>query len=169
MQEFNELYHQYKDFVYQTAYRMTRSRYHAEETVQEVFARAWRHRVKLSVIADKKSWLFIITKRIVFDYVVKLSKEKKFLSTYNRNAFPDHSEALLPLKCRQLLAAAEQRLTPRQRQVFYMRQAQRLSKSEIARRLNISEATAVHHLKTSARIVKHHIWQKLDMEQYKRA
>jgi len=168
-QSFTKLYNEYRVLVYEQVMRMTRSAWHAEEIVQEVFMRAWLYRNKIAAIRDIKSWLFIVTKRIIIDYVVKLSREKNFLSTYKRNAPVTNYDALVPFKCRQLLSEAEQQLSARQKQVYDMKFIKRLHQKEIARQLNISEFTAIHHIKTSASIVKNHILMRLEMGERKRA
>jgi RNA polymerase sigma-70 factor (ECF subfamily) len=149
---------------------MTRSQWHAEEIVQEVFMRVWIHRSKIHSIKDIKSWLYIITKRIVFDYVVRLSKERNFLSMYKRSENVSYTDdALLPARCRCLLAEAEKKLSPRQKEVYYLKQVKGLHQREIARILNIAVLTAVHYIKSSVSAVRKHVVMNLEMEYGKRA
>ena len=142
---------------------MTRSNYHAEEIVQEVFIRVWIHRKKISAIRDMRSWLFVITKRIVFDYVVRLSKEKKILATCKRNVHTDQTDALLPARCRQLFAEAQQKLTPRLLEVYQMKTINNLSGKQIAKILKLSEYTVKGHIKKSVALVKKHVLMSLEI------
>lgn len=166
---FTAIFEQHRLSVYNQAYRMTRSRWHAEEIVQEVFFKVWIHRNKIEEIRDIQSWLFIITRHLVFDYIVKISEERKFLATCKKSSSIHNSDALLPSKCRQLLMEAEKLLTPRQKQVYHMKRVEGLHNKDIARILNISEFTAKYHSNKSASIVKKHILTSLEMDGRKEA
>ena len=165
---FTSLYNNYQNFVWQQVFSMTRSAWHADEIVQEVFMRVWIHREKLAGIKNIKSWLFIVTRRIVFDYVVRLSRKKHFLATYKRNASESNNDdALLLVKCRRLLAEAEQQLSPRQKQVYHLSHVKGIPKKQIAEILSISEFTAINHIKKSNFIVKSYVMARLEMEERK--
>lgn len=165
---FRQLFETHRAAVYQQVLRMTRSRWHAEEIVQDVFMRAWIHRDKWEAIADIRAWLFIVTKRRVFDYIVKRSREQDFYSAYSRSERISHADdALLPLKCRQLLTAAEKKLNTQQRKVYYLRHIHGLGKKEIASQLNITECTATGYIKKSISIVRRHVLLSLEIEQRK--
>lgn len=169
-EHFTDLFETHRAAVYQQVLRMTRSGWHAEEIVQDVFMRAWIHRDKWEAIADMRAWLFIITKRRVFDYVVKRSKEKSFYAVYSRGeGMSQASDVLLPFQCCQLLSEAEQQLSPRQKEVYYMKHMKGVGQKEIARCLNISEFTAIRHIKSSISIVRKHVLLKLEMNGKKRA
>lgn len=166
----SSLYHTYRKKVYVQAICMTRSKWHAEEIVQEVFLKLCIHRAKLSTVKDIESWLYIVTKRIVFDYVVKISKEQSFLSSYKRSsAFYFVEDALLPQKCRRLLAEAEQKLSPRQKEVYYLKYVKGLHQKEIAKVLNIAELTALHHINSSVSTVRKYVLMNLEIDDRKRA
>ncbi len=169
-QLFRQLFEAHRQAVYSQVFGMTRSRWHAEEIVQEVFMKVWIHWAKLSGVRDMNSWLYVVTKRVVFDYVVRLSKERKFLSLYKRyETFSFTDDALLPARCRRLLTEAEQKLSPRQKEVYYLKQVKGLHQREIARILNIAELTAVHHIKSSVSAVRKYVLMNLEMEYRKRA
>jgi RNA polymerase sigma-70 factor (ECF subfamily) len=145
---------------------MTHSVYHAEEIVQEVFIRVWIHRKKIEGIREIESWLFIMTKRLVFDYVVKLANRRNFLASYRRSDGPeggqtDIGDILIPERCRQLLNEAQQKLTKRERQVYHLRNVLGLPKHDIARVLNIAEPTVVFFMKSSQRSVRDYIINKV--------
>lgn len=160
---FNQLFCSHRGFVYQQAYRITRSAYHAEEIVQEVFMRVWIHREKLSAVKDMNSWLFIITKRLAFDYFVRLSKERTALGNFPRKGSADNADAFFTRKCEELLDEATKQLSPRLREVFVLKYYKHYRKAEVARIMNISTCTATHHIKKSASLVRQYIFNKLEM------
>jgi RNA polymerase sigma-70 factor (ECF subfamily) len=160
---FTRLFTDYRGKVYNQVYGMTRSAWHAEEMVQEVFMRVWIHRDKLAGIKDMNSWLFIITKRLAFDYFVKLSKERTTLKNFPRRGNADSSDAFFTRKCEQLLNEATQRLTPRLQEAFVLKYYKHCKKAEVARIMNISEYTAIHHIKKSAFLVRQYVLDKLEI------
>jgi RNA polymerase sigma factor (sigma-70 family) len=169
---FNNIYKQYRELVYSHVFRMTHSVYHAEEIVQEVFIRVWIHRKKLESIRDIESWLFIMTKRLVFDFVVKLANLRNFLASYRRSDGPegrqtDIGDVLIPERCRQLLNEAQEKLTKRERQVYHLRHVLGLPKHDIARVLNIAEPTVVFFMKSSQRSVRNYIINKVNADDKK--
>lgn len=157
------LFREHRHFVYQQAWRITRSGYHAEEIVQEVFMRVWIHRQKLSAIKDMNSWLFIITKRLAFDYFIRLSKERSALGNFPRTGSAAISDAFFTRQCEDLLAEATQQLTPRLREAFELKYYRYCKKEDVARIMDISICTATHHIKKSASLVRKYIFDKLEM------
>ncbi len=162
---YESLFAIYRQRVYDQVYAMTRSAWHAEEIVQDVFLRVWLHRSKLSSIKDMESWLFIITKRFVFDYVRKEARNRNFYSSYKYSrALSSGPDSLLPLQCQRLIDEALSNLSPRERQVYHMKQIERKSRIEIAKDLNISEATAVHYIKQSMVKMRNLIYDRLEVK-----
>lgn len=159
--EFTRLFEKYRLVVYRQAFRMTGSVWYAEEAVQEVFLRVWVYREKLVSIRNMRSWLFIVANHIVFNQLAKLSREKRIVAVCRHNIYTDLSDPMIPFKCRQLLAEAESKLTPRQKQIYHKAHVKGLSKKEIARDLNLSEFTISNHIKTSAFMVRNHILMRL--------
>jgi len=160
---FDQLFHAHRSFVYQQAYRLTRSVWHAEEIVQEVFMRVWIHREKLPAITDQKSWLFIITQRLAFDYFVKLSKDRTVLKKFPRPGSAESSDAFFTRKCEQLLKEATQQLSPRLQEAFVLKYYKHCKKAEVARIMNISVFTADHHIKKSTFLVRQYVLDKLEI------
>lgn len=169
-QIYTELFKKLSPVVYQQVIGMTGSTWHAEEIVQEVFMKAWIHREKLTGIENINSWFFIVTKRMVFNYVMKRSREKKFFTSYQQAPGLTYAEdSLLPEKCRRLLAEAEKKLTPRQKEVYYLKYIKGMKQEQIADCLHISKFTALHHIKDSVSIVREYVLMKLEMGERKRA
>jgi RNA polymerase sigma factor (sigma-70 family) len=79
---FQKLFETHHATVYNHAYRMTASSWHSEEIAQDVFLRVWIHREKIASIKDMESWLFIMTKRFVVDYIRKKCRQQQFYTSY---------------------------------------------------------------------------------------
>ena len=153
---FTQLYLKYSTFVYRQVLRMTRSSWLAEELVQEVFLKAWIHREKLETIVDIKSWLFMVTKRKVVDYLIRRSRERKYLRI-QADKMVSADDALLYQHCRKIINEAEAKLTPHQRIVYHLKVVKGFDHSQIAGHLALSEFTVIYHLKKSNKIIRNHV------------
>lgn len=152
-----------RPFVYRLAFRLTRCRWFAEEICQEVFIRVWLHRDKLPFLKDVRAWLNTITRRMTADFLVKRANEYRFFtSRFRATAIASLEDASLARRCLALLAEAQSRLTPRQKDVFRLSYIDGLSRPEIARVLSIAEPTVLFFMKTSNRAVRRFITEWLE-------
>lgn len=157
---FNAIYIQHKDKVYRQAWRMTRSSYLAEETVQEVFLRLWKQADKLPEIQQIESWIHIVTKHFVFDYMYYTARRKS-LTLHLPLKIPrvDADDAQLEARCKKFLALAESFLSPRQKQAYQLRYYKGLQKQEVARIMKISPFTAGHHIKGAMAVIRREVYK----------
>jgi len=152
---FQEIYHQYRDWVQSLVFKITRSHSFSEDIAQEVFLRVWLHRLKWPAIRHRRSWIYIIAKRLTLDHFMRLSKERFILNQYKPlSSHSQNEDSLLPSRCQRLMEEAERKLSMRQKQVYYLKVIRGLSNQDIARRLAITESTTSHHIKAAKRIVR---------------
>ena len=78
--EFLQIYDEYKDSVYNQAYRILGTKEDAEEAVQDVFMRIYRSYGKFEGRAKLSSWIY----RIAFNVCMsKVSQKKKNILLLN--------------------------------------------------------------------------------------
>jgi len=157
---FYTIYSNHKDKVYRQAWRMTKSHYLAEETVQEVFIRVWLHRDRLSEIKEIASWLHIITRRFVFDHLYFTSRQQSVWCQQPRKTVRIDDDQL-ERRCTKLMTQAEASLSPRQKQAYQLRYVLGLKKEQIARIMNISPYTAKHHIQNAQTTLRREIHRAL--------
>lgn len=140
-----QLYHEHKQFVYQTALRFTRGRRDcAEDVAQTVFLRASRHLDTLADVDEPRAWLYTVTLRAA------LTELRNESSWYRRlaNAWRERDDDRAPDLSRQLQAsdqaqralAALGTLPPLQQMVAVMAFVDQTPQTDIAKELGLSEA-----------------------------
>ena len=137
------LYRTYGPELYGFAVSALGDRGHAEELVQEVFTRVWRHAESFDPgRASFRTWLYGIARNAIIDLKRRQAARPAFAAhatDEDERAAPEDSfeEALL----RWQVGAALERLTPEHRQVIRLAHFQGLTLREIAERTGIPLGT----------------------------
>lgn len=162
---FSIIFNTYRNKIYTVAYKLTESRTYAEEILQDVFLKIWLKRNSITEINDFTSWIFIITRNHTFSYLKKIATLEKRNKISPEN-FPGSSvlaDSLLIEKDFQgVLADALSKLTPQQKQVFYLSRTEGLKREEIAKKLGISPETVKIHLAHAIKNVRAYCIARLD-------
>ena len=136
------LYRTYGSELYGFAMSALGDRGQAEELVQEVFTRVWRHAESFDPNkASFRTWLYGIARNAIIDLKRRQSVRPALaahVETEERGATDDSFERAL---LRWQVTAALDRLTPEHRQVIRLAHVQGLSVREISERLGLPEGT----------------------------
>jgi RNA polymerase sigma-70 factor (ECF subfamily) len=135
---FKQLFNQYWDAIFNTAYRITGNRKDAEDIAQEIFFDLWTKRESLNVVRTSLAgWLASKASTTTLMFLRSRARKDLKLEEYFRRdttrQLPDSSE----LKLLQIEAAVNT-LPDRQREVYSMAKIQGKSHAEIAQRLDLS-------------------------------
>ncbi len=150
---FEILYSEYFDLLYGYVFGMIRSHTRSKEIVQDTFIKIWLHRSKIAPELSFKAWLFRIAKNQLLNDIKKSYADPMFedyiLHCENNNlvAQPDQEFDLELFRI--ALVKAKDKLTPRQLQVFELCKEEGLSAAEVAKQLNIAEASVYNYLTQS--------------------
>ena len=87
-QAFATIFHQYRDAIYKTAYRLTDSATTAEDVLQEVFLAIWMKRSSLPTIENFPAYLFTIARNNIIHSFKKAGRQQHTLRTLTSNALP---------------------------------------------------------------------------------
>jgi len=142
-QLFNEIMNEYQQPVYYYLIRMLRNEHDAEDITQETFVKAYTERKKFRGEASIKTWLFQIASNLAKNHL-RWHSIRSFISLNSRYpslTSPDESGNEQTQREQRLLKHL-QHLSPRQRSVFILKYFNRLSHREIARIMDISEASS---------------------------
>lgn len=159
---FRDLFDAYRDRLYAAAFKITKSAYAAEETVQEIFAAIWESRSGLRDVADPAAYIFTIAYNKSFRYLKKVAADKTMLASLSwliKESQPKTSEWLELKESLELIDHAVEELPP-QRQLIYRLRQNGLSHKQIAEKLNISPLTVKKQLVLALRNIRSAVGKK---------
>ncbi|GAA4271682.1 RNA polymerase sigma-70 factor [Aquimarina gracilis] len=147
----------------------TSSKEDAEEIVQDVFVKAWKHRKKIST--NINGYLFKITKNACLDYLrskkYKLSKSTNTLqleALINHNALTDkNATSIIEKELEQKIQVAIDLLPTKCKKVFVKSRIEGLKNKEISDELDISIKTVENHMSKAIRHMRFHLREFLSL------
>ncbi len=150
------LYRTYADELYGFALRRLRDRGLAEELVQDVFTRAWRHAAEYAPERGSvRTWLYGIARNAIIDLERRRARRPPPVGD-RAGSEVDPDEPIEQAVLRWQIELALARLTPEHREVVRLAHFRGLSVREIAGRLGLAEGTvksrtsyAVQHLRAA--------------------
>lgn len=160
---FRQLFDQYKEQFYSTAFKMTHSTAHAEDVVQATFVAVWEKRELVAAAEKPEAYLFGILKNCIYAHFRVIVNDRKVMqaAVQHEEDYEMSSEVLLVEKERRsVLDAVITHLPNQQRLVYQLAKRDGMSRNEIAKRLNISPNTVRNHL--SAAIESLHDWFRIN-------
>jgi RNA polymerase sigma-70 factor (ECF subfamily) len=144
---FRELVERHQNAVIGTVAKMLGNASEAEDISQQVFMRVWRHAKRYRPDAKFTTYLFTITRNLVFNETRRRSRKKE-VSADEREETTKHLIAdspdrrpdaeLLQLELQQAVDAAIASLPETQRMAVILRRYEQLSYEEIAKTLKLS-------------------------------
>lgn len=144
---FKDLYEIYAPRLAARLLQLLRSEEIAEDILQDLFIKIWevRHTINpdLSFGALLYKMAANLSKNVYRRNVYDQLMRKQMNTDQSHNPI---EESLDQSEAKQLLQAALNKLTPRQREVYIMHKIDGLSYQEIASRLNISASAINHHI-----------------------
>ena len=153
---FTELYNRYKNLVYGTALKITKSKVLAEEAVQDVFLKIWQNQEKAAEITNFENYLFIISRNHIFDMIKKIARETNLASdiTYKNSAADDTDTAIKDDQYNVILNQIIEQLPPQQQKIYKMAKMEGLSHQKIGEDLGISTETVKKHMAQALKFVR---------------
>jgi RNA polymerase sigma-70 factor (ECF subfamily) len=153
---FTELYNRYKNLVYGTALKITKSKVLAEEAVQDVFLKIWQNQEKATEITNFENYLFIISRNHIFDMIKKIARETNLASdiTYKNSAADDTDTAIKDDQYNVILNQIIEQLPPQQQKIYKMAKMEGLSHQKIGENLGISTETVKKHMAQALKFVR---------------
>ncbi len=126
---------------------------------QDVFIRIWEKRSHLEKVESFKSYLFLITRNVVFNYLrgLKVQQRVKELDETAGAAGNEPEEQLLFKQYYRIALEAMEKLPPGRRKVLKMSIDDGLTLDEIASELNISRAGVKKQLYAATAFVRQYL------------
>jgi RNA polymerase sigma-19 factor, ECF subfamily len=151
---FRHLFDTYFDRLYRYALRYLRSADESQDLVHDVFLQMWRHRRRIRLERDLRSYLYASVRNHALDRLKHRKVEDRFLerraaAMAGEDPVADSTDAERDLESRELAASIQRAidsLPRRQREVLELRWQQHLSYDQVAKALDISPKTVAIHL-----------------------
>lgn len=130
-----------------------------DELTQDVFVRIWEKRSHLEKVESLKSYLFLVTRNVVFNFLrsLKVQQKIKELDGLPEPATNDLENQLLFKQYYRIAQEAMEKLPPGRRKVLRMSIDEGLSLDEIAAELNISRAGVKKQLYAATAFVRQYL------------
>lgn len=153
---FTNLYNRYKNVVYSSAFKITKSKTLSEEVVQDVFMKIWLKREELKDIADFESYLFISGRNHIFNMIKKIAREDIFKNDLKNtdSSFNATDSFLKDEQYDILLSQILLKLPPQQQKIYQMAKIEGLSYQKIAEILDISPLTVKKHMAQALKLIR---------------
>ena len=158
---FRKLMEQHQTYAFSVAFRFLCNEEDARDVVQETFIRIWKHIHNYNPGQKFTTWMYTITSRLCFDRlrqrkrIRRLVKEQAYCPQYNDVDIERHYQNR---EMAALINRFAQRLTPRQRMVFILRDLQDLSIQEVSDILNMP----AHSVKSNLYYARKNIRTKIE-------
>ncbi|MFH7018371.1 RNA polymerase sigma factor [Flavobacterium sp. FlaQc-47] len=153
---FTKLYNDYKNVVFSTALKITKSRILAEEVVQDVFLKIWQNHENLAEITSIENYLFIISRNHIFDMIKKIARDTSLVveTNYKSTSANDTDDAIKDDQYNVILNQIVDQLPPQQQKIYKMAKWDGLSHQKIGEDLGISTETVKKHMAQALKFVR---------------
>lgn len=139
----------YRQGMLTTAYRMTGNLEAAREVCQETVIKVFRYLDSYKRGMSFKSWLYRIVMNSAYDYMRREAKHSRIFETHEnqmREETQNPEKKYLRKEIRDKVGECLEHLTPKERAVFLLRDAQGLTVNEAAQVLGSSSLSIRTHL-----------------------
>jgi len=146
---FREVYNLFEKKLYVFAFSITKSSYISEEIIQEVFIRIWERRELIDPNRSFDSYIFTITRNLVYNYLRDASRREDIRNEFWFNIKEQHQHFetdLILSEYQEIVEAIIDNLPGQKRLIYQLSRQEGKSNSEIAEMLEISPKTVRNHL-----------------------
>jgi RNA polymerase sigma-70 factor (ECF subfamily) len=146
---FERLLRPHRQGMMNLAFRMTGNRDAAEEICQEAMIKVFKYLNRFQTGRSFRNWAFKITSNAAFDYLRRQKREESVIETRKHvevHATPSPEKRVLNRDIAQRLQSCLEYLTPKERMVFLLRDAEGFSVKETAGLMRSSSMAVRTHL-----------------------
>ncbi|MES2277118.1 MAG: RNA polymerase sigma-70 factor [Bacteroidota bacterium] len=160
---FGILFEQRQQFIFNIAYKLTRSRTHAKEVVQDVFLKIWNRREELPEIDNFGAYINRMARNQSIDALRVVAREAlrtiELQEEHLEKGDIQTEENLQFQETGRIVQLALEGLSPQQRKVYQLCHEQGLKYEEAAAELGLSTGTVHSHMKLALKNIRSYIHQ----------
>lgn len=148
-EQFKLIYESYAAKVYNFAKSIVSDTDTAQDIVSEVFLRLWQHKAGLALVSDMSSYLFRITRNVIFDMMRSKTVERKFVEdAKKRQEVLDDSvsDAVDMEELNEVILNVVRQMPAQRRRVFLLSRLYGISNRNIAESLGLNIRTVENHI-----------------------
>lgn len=158
---YKELFLLYHSRLVHFSYSITQSKESAEEVVSDVFLKLWIKRATLTRVENFHLYIYIITKNLSINSLLKNKKEKSFsideTVTEFKSIYPDPEQMLITAEMFNRIRVAVTGLPPKCQLIFKLIKEDGLKHREVAQLLNLSLKTVENQMTIALRKISNSI------------
>ena len=152
---YKELFLLYHSKLIEFSILITHSRPASEEVVSDVFMNIWKNRSQLTRIENFHLYIYIVTKNLSINCLLKLKKERTFcldeMIVEFRSIYLDPEQMMITAEMFQRIREAVHQLPPKCRLIFKLVKEDGLKHREVAQLLNLSIKTVENQMTIALR------------------
>ncbi|PTT00787.1 RNA polymerase subunit sigma-70 [Pedobacter sp. HMWF019] len=157
---FNQLYSTYAKVLYRKINSIVKDDDVAEELLQDLFLKIWDKRRLINIDHSFVAFLYTVAQNLVYDYLRKVSRDKRLQATLLINAvdyYMQTEEALIGKETAAIIQQAIDKLSESRKKVFILCKMEGKTYQQAADELGISIATVNSHMVKSISFIKEYL------------
>lgn len=141
------LYVKYAPQVKSFVYAFLKNEADTEDLVHDIFLKIWEERNRISRVVSFKSYLYSMTKNMVYNKLKKSGVHTRFVDATSANqANQDPEKKIITRDLLQHIHKEMGKLPKQQRDIYEMNREEDLTYNEISDKLGISPKTVQYHI-----------------------
>lgn len=141
------LYVKYAPQVKSFVYAFLKNEADTEDLVHDIFLKIWEERNRISRVVSFKSYLYSMTKNMVYNKLKKSGVHSRFVdATRSNQANQDPEKKIITRDLLQHIHKEMGKLPKQQRDIYEMNREEDLTYNEISDKLGISPKTVQYHI-----------------------
>lgn len=146
---FTILYKHYSVPLYHNILSLVKDENAAEELVQDVFSKIWKHKAKIDIEKSFAAYLFVTARNRVYDFFQQLNRDQTLqrrVMTIASEGYDHIERALFAKENADLLRRAMDTLPPQRRRAFELCKIEGLTYRQASEEMGISLSTIKDHM-----------------------
>lgn len=163
---FERFHSMYDKQLYLQAYKYTKSRFIADEIVQEVFIKLWSNRKKIQPGRNIEAYLYSMVRNQALNYIRDTIKHEDLSAELWKDVLrageqSDHE--IISKEYNGILDKILEQVPAQRRSIYLLSRKKGLSNREIANQLGIAKATVENQLWKTLQFIKKHLEPHIDI------
>jgi RNA polymerase sigma-70 factor (ECF subfamily) len=157
---FREFFELYRTRIYNTAFRLTRSTFAAEEITQDTFISIWTGRAHLIRVKDPLGYLHTALYNKISRHLKREADKARVLQLSGRHAREwanETEERIYASEGQRFINSALAQLSPQKKLIYELSRKEGKSNNEIAETLHLSPHTVKSHLVKSLKFIRNYM------------